>query len=194
MKYLVIAALAVSYSVQANDVPKPAEPVKQKQSQAAFSKSKSSSVSSAESSLVDNSVVNTDASAINGGNDLSINHKERLQAPSISAPAIYAGGPCESGKSLGLAIPGGGISGGKSTASPNCDRREAARVVAALNPALALLVMCEDPYVKEVAKERPELCVYQPVVTKREQVTTAPADRPVTQEQLDRAFKQSQSK
>lgn len=140
-------------------------------------------------------------SANNQGNSFSTStvYKERLQAPSISAPPVYASGPCSSGKSLGLSIPGGGISGGKTVTDPLCDRREIVRVLTALNPALALRVACADPYVTAVATE--DDCVYAPPVTVHAEQVNGTLSPPAvdltpyaTKEDLERAFKQAHSK
>jgi len=85
-------------------------------------------------------------------NDISYSssYTERRQAPSISAPTVYASGSCSYGWSVGLSLPGGGASGGKSTPDKDCNRRELARMVAPLNPWLALKVLCEDPIIVEM--------------------------------------------
>lgn len=130
--------------------------------------------------------------------NLSSNYQERLQAPSVSAPAVYASGPCASGWSAGLSIPGGGISGGKAKADPNCDRREVARVLMGINPALALKVLCSDPYVQAVANS--DDCIYTvPIVATVDPSIYATHDdlerlRNDSQTKIDRAFKQTQKK
>jgi len=88
----------------------------------------------------------------NSQNASVLNESER-QAPSIDAPAVYASHPCTVGWSAGLSVPGAGVSGGKVKADVGCERRELARVLTALNPALALRVLCADPLIKEVAHE-----------------------------------------
>jgi len=136
--------------------------------------------------------------ANNEGNSLSVNNEDRLQAPSISAPALYPSGNCAYGWTAGLSIPGGGISGGKAKPDADCNRRQAARVVGAWNPALALKVMCEDPYVKAVAKEGD--CVYTPpappVVVEKETAKVDPQSSSNTadKEYVDRAIKKALSK
>src|SRR5690606_25625248 len=97
--------------------------------------------------------------------DVSISYRDRLQAPAVMAPAVYASGPCAYGWSVGVSIPGAGVSGGKSKTDAGCDRRELARVLTPLQPALALKLLCADPMLAEVAL--PEDCVYfaPPVVT-----------------------------
>lgn len=131
------------------------------------------------------------ASAQNG---LTINYKDRLQiphAPAPTAPAVYASGPCNTGDSRAITTPIGGVSKGKSSTDDNCNRREVARVLAPLNPALALKVLCSDPYVAAVAA--PEDCVYVPTGT---EVTKADLEqlREETSKKIGTAFKQSQSK
>ncbi len=133
------------------------------------------------------------SSATNG---LSYSVQDRLQiphAPAPTAPAVFASGPCNTGDSRAITTPIGGVSKGKSTADANCDRREVARVLTPLNPALALRVLCSDPYVAAVAT--PEDCIYTaPVVPGN--VTKADLEQ-VRQENIkrvDAAFKQSQAK
>lgn len=143
---------------------------------------------------------NQTQSANNQGNSLSTvsNYRDRLQAPDINAPAIYASGPCSSGKSVGLAGPGFGISGGKTSTDPQCDRREVARVLMGVNPALALKVLCSDPYVAAVATgndcvsvEKQSEQVTSPVASNTQAVDLSPY---ATHEEVERAFKQSQAK
>jgi len=129
-------------------------------------------------------------------NQLSLTVKDQLQiphAPAIFAPSMSPSAPCALTNSKGFSIPIGGATKGTSSADANCDRREAARVLIPLNPALALKVMCSDPYVAAVAT--PEDCVY----------VAAPREKAVTHEDLNKlleetskrigtAFKQSQQK
>lgn len=131
-------------------------------------------------------------------NDLSISSRDRLQAPAISAPAIYSSSVCFTGKSIGLAGPGAGISGGKSVEDPECQRREDARLLDSMGHyALALKVMCQSKYVKEVATEGD--CLYK-APARSSYYFESRTDEPeyVTKEELseslDRAFKQSQAK
>lgn len=191
-------------SVASAVTPPTPEPVKQGQQQkqgqiqGQVAKGGNAEQSQSNSNVVNSSggaggSANQSQAANNEGNSFSTSsvYKDRLQAPSISAPAVYASGPCSSGKSLGLAVPGGGISGGKTVTDPLCDRREVARVLAPLNPALALRVLCADPYVAAVATG--DDCVYVPVA----RTQTAPEVDPslyATHEEVQRAFKQSQSK
>lgn len=161
------------------------------------------------SSSSDNTNENSNANANDSSASLTANYKSRLQAPSVSAPPVYASGTCASGWSAGVSVPGAGISGGKSRPDTNCDRRELVRVVTPLNPWLALKVACEDPIILEMrAANRviDEDCVYvaPPSLTNTTTVkpsggeTNAPASPPVTKqevaEMVDRAFKQSSQK
>lgn len=128
---------------------------------------------------------------------MSSKYEERLQAPNVNAPAVYASGSCAYGWSAGLSIPGGGISGGRAKPDASCDRREVARVLTPLNPALALKVLCADPIVMEVAEGSD--CIYTKAVDTLSDSYYAPApqmdlSRYATKEELDRAFKQSQKK
>lgn len=107
-----------------------------------------------------------------GGNSLSVSNRDRLQAPSIAPPAVYASGVCVRGYSAGLSVPGASLGGGKSYPDPECDIREAARVLDGIGAhALALKVACTLAAVKAVAS--PEDCVYAPPV-----VATAPPQSP----------------
>lgn len=146
-----------------------------------------------------NSSSNQNQSANNQGNaqSTSINTRveDRRQAPAISAPSVFASGPCAYGWSAGVSSPVGGISGGKAKADTNCDRREVARILMGVNPGLALKVLCADPLVAAVAK--PEDCVYAiPVVMEEAStpVALAPATKEEVNEAIDRAFRKSVSK
>lgn len=75
----------------------------------------------------------------------SLTSQDKRQAPAISAPPVYASGVCAVGASGGISTPVGGISGGKVTFDESCNRRELARVLTPLNPALALALLCRDP-------------------------------------------------
>lgn len=137
------------------------------------------------------------STATNEGNHQSLSvsssYRDRLQAPSVFAPAVYASGPCAYGWSAGLSVPGGGISGGRAKTDPNCDRRELARVLTPLNPELALKVLCADPIVAAVAV--PGDCEYVRITT--DEAHTASATPPpayATKEELDRAFRQAVAK
>jgi hypothetical protein len=142
--------------------------------------------------------------ATNAGNAQSVNlsshYEEKLQAPNVYAPAVYASGSCATGWSAGVSIPGAGLSGGKSKSDPACDRREIVRVLTPLNPDLALRVACADPMVREVAEEGD--CIYAPPLPPR----ADPASRVLVpdlspyatkaelRDSVDKAFKQSQRK
>lgn len=106
----------------------------------------------------DQSQTSTSAAAQEQSSAANLTQRDELQAPSINAPAVYASHPCSVGWSAGLSIPGGGIGGGHVKPDPSCDRRELARVIAALNPALALRILCADPIAAAVATA--EDCVY----------------------------------
>lgn len=152
---------------------------------------------------------NQTQSATNAGNAqntaITSVYEERLQAPSISAPPVYASGPCAYGWSAGLSVPGAGISGGKSKPDTACDRRELARVLTPLNPQLALKILCADPIAAAVAT--PADCTYIEQES-RHVVSEAPPSSAKTveamkevfptktevKETVDRAFKRSQSK
>lgn len=130
------------------------------------------------------------------GGDNSFAYSQRRQAPAISAPPVYASGPCAVGASGGISTPVGGISGGKVVESESCNRRELARVLTPLNPALALKLLCADPLLAGIASEsectyakQPEKPAEPPVV-----VNVAPAVVPretscATPESVTAAFK-----
>jgi hypothetical protein len=136
------------------------------------------------------------ATASSGGNTLSTSYEEKRQAPSISAPPVYASGNCSQGWSLGLSIPGGGASGGKSKADPGCERREAVRMLTPLNPWLALKVMCQDPFVAAVADEAD--CKYVPPTPQPADVPAIDTSEFVTRKELrereDRQMRQRAGK
>lgn len=147
----------------------------------------------------DGGVSTQSQSADNVGNEQNLsvtsNHKQVRQAPSISAPTVFASGPCAYGWSAGVSSPVGGISGGKAKADVNCDRREVARILLGVNPALALKVLCADPLVAAVASG--DDCQYIPPATNvvTEPVTPkADTSKFVTREELNKVFKKSQSK
>lgn len=143
------------------------------------------------------------ATASNAGNAqstaITTSYDDRLQAPGLSAPSVFASGPCANGWSAGLSVPGGAITGGKAKADPNCDRREVARILLSISPALALKVLCADPYVKEVAAK--EDCIYsepEPLTfidptlfVTRDELAQVRQD---SQTAIDRAFRQTQKK
>lgn len=136
------------------------------------------------------------STASNEGNHQSLSvsssYRDRLQAPGVFAPAVYASGPCAYGWSAGVSFPGGGLSGGKAKTDPGCDRREIARVLTPLNPELALKVLCADPIVAEVAA--PGDCEY--IRFEQEATTPVPTDMSAyaTKEELDRVFRQAVAK
>ena len=136
---------------------------------------------------------------------LSAEYKERLQAPSISAPPVYASGNCAYGWSVGVAVPGAGASGGKTTPDKDCNRRELVRVVTPLNPWLALKVACEDPLIVDMLLRglaSKEDCKYVAPVTKPNppQVTIEDVRQEVgkfvseVNERVDKSFQQAQKK
>jgi hypothetical protein len=133
--------------------------------------------------------------ASNQGNSLSVNHEDRLQAPGVWAPPVYASGPCTSGWSAGLSIPGGALSGGRGKPDPGCERRELARVLTPLAPDLALRLLCHDPMLAEIVDAEECIFVPQPSVTHdyatRDEVEQLRKDSAAA---IDRAFKQSQAK
>jgi hypothetical protein len=113
-----------------------------------------------------NQTAQSSSAASTDGNsqNLSIesSYRDRLQAPSAFAPAVYASGPCAYGWSAALSVPGGSVGGGRAKADAACDRREVARVLTPLNPQLALKVLCADPIVAAVAQGND--CTYVEVV------------------------------
>lgn len=137
--------------------------------------------------------------ASNSGLSQSVNFEDRRQAPGLGVPSVFASGPCAYGWSAGVSVPGGAIGGSKAKADPNCDRREAARILLSVNPALALKVLCADPYVKEVATEAD--CIYaepEPLTfvdptlfATKEELADVRQDSQVA---IERAFKQTQKK
>lgn len=126
----------------------------------------------------------------------SVVNRDHRQAPSISAPPVYASGPCAVGASGGISTPVGGISGGKIVFDADCNRRELARVLTPLNPALALKVLCADPMVAAVATSAD--CTYKtPDAAPLEKPAAAGADAAVscaTPETVTAAFKACVSK
>ena len=105
------------------------------------------------------------ASAAIGDFEVSSTYKERLQAPAVNAPPIYASGSCAYGASFSVSAPGVGLGGGKAKPDPDCNRRELVRVVSSLNPALALKIACEDPLVVDMVARgaiQADACQYVP--------------------------------
>lgn len=133
--------------------------VTQSQSQKASATAHSdnhASTTSNSSSTSDSHDVNTTGSSAQGG---SVAFQDRLQAPSVAPPALYASGVCVRGSSFGVAGPGVGIGGGRAYPDPECDIREAARVLDGVGAhALALKVLCTLAAVRSVAT--PEDCVW----------------------------------
>lgn len=134
---------------------------------------------------------------------IDVQYKDRLQAPSIGAPPVYASGSCASGWSAGLAVPGGGISGGRAKADASCDRRELIRVLTPLNPWLALKIACEDPLIVEMRLRNlasASDCVYAPpALPPAAKIPEPPKESVVVtrdelRETVDRAFKQTSKK
>lgn len=123
---------------------------------------------------------------------MSSSYRERLQAPGVAAPSVFASHSCALGWSLGASGPGAGISGGKAKADPSCERREWARVLFAMNPDLALKVACSDPIVAAVA--RPEDCVYVHIEHEAQKPEPIDMSAYVTREELDRAFRKAVAK
>jgi hypothetical protein len=70
------------------------------------------------------STASTGPSNANANNAISF--EDRLQAPALLAAAVYPSGLCASGGSLGISVPGGAISGGR---TKNENESCAARVV-----------------------------------------------------------------
>ncbi len=135
------------------------------------------------------------SNATGGANSLSVSYRDRLQAPGLGIAPVYASHPCALGWSAGVSIPGGALGGGKARVDAGCERRELARVIAPLNPSLALRVLCADPIVAAVA--RPGDCEYvTPVVAVPAQPVAPPVDLSAyaTKEELGRAFKKSVAK
>ncbi len=135
------------------------------------------------------------SNATGGANSLSVSYRDRLQAPGLGIAPVYASHPCALGWSAGVSIPGGALGGGKARVDAGCERRELARVIAPLNPSLALRVLCADPIVAAVA--RPGDCEYvTPVVAVPAQPVAPPVDLSAyaTKEEVARAFKTSVSK
>lgn len=137
--------------------------------------------------------------ANNEGNSLTVSshYEEKRQAPDVSAPAVYASHSCALGWSIGATGPGAGISGGKAKADPSCERREWARVLWSMNPALALKVACSDPIVAAVVGEGD--CVYVTPPAAPEPTAYATKDdveavRRDSQQAIERAFKTKQGK
>lgn len=192
---LLVALCAAAPAAQAGGTKKPhheapptAAPVAASAEATAGARSKSTAASSAEA---------TSTNANDSSATLNASYRDRAQAPAVSAPPVYASGPCAYGWSAGVVVPGAGLSAGRAKADPACDRRELARVLTPLNPWLALKVACGDPLVEEMLAEgklRPEDCVYVPPTAAGVEDPPPAADyvtRPELDAALARAFKQS---
>lgn len=126
---------------------------------------------------------------------LSAEYRERRQAPSVSAPAVYASGSCAYGWSAGVAVPGAGVSAGRAKPDPSCDRRELARILIAVKPALALKLLCSDPLLEAIVAG--DDCVYVPPTTAAPPASAAApatAVQYVTRDELTEILKRALSK
>lgn len=136
------------------------------------------------------------AEAVNEGNSLAVEATHRTAATAY-APTVYASSVCSVGWSAGAQFLGFGGSGGKATPDKGCELRENIRIVASLNPALALKAACQLEGIREVAT--PQDCVYIPQQAKQEPPVTvivpaAPVAADggyVTRQELTEAFKRS---
>jgi hypothetical protein len=208
-----ISALAFATGTHQAPPAKPSAPAATSESKSVAdskSTSKANSAAKAQSSSLaqsNNSNDNSNHSANSNANDssavVSSEFEDRLQAPAVSAPPVYASGPCAYGWSAGLAVPGGGLSGGKSKPDVSCDRRELVRVLTPLNPWLALKVACEDPLIVDMRLRNlasAEDCKYVPPAAAKVDKTISPQNnlQIVTKEEaqsmVDKAFKQSTKK
>lgn len=142
--------------------------------------------------------------AVNSGNNaaqsLTYNSTAKRNAPAMYAPTVYASTACAYGWSAGISTPVGGASGGKAKIDQQCDYRENIRIVAALNPALALRVACavldgfrhvpdsECVYTPPVAEDDPPVTVIVPAAP------VADSSGYVTKQELEQAFKRAVSK
>lgn len=156
-----------------------------------------SSTASSDSSSDASSVSSSFGGSSNANNQISYVDKDRLQAPSVSAPAVFASHSCAIGGSIGLAGPGFGVSGGKAKSDPKCDLRETVRILATLNPALALALLCqEDAAVAKAAG--PDGCKLPPPAPLPPCQVCEPKDDSYSKEEVDerieRAFKSASSK
>lgn len=172
--FLTVLLLVLAIPVFATGKPDP-EP--QPPPSAQTSSSSASQASAASKSASDSSAIASGGSATARGGDAKAtggeggsasavgdvtvegdSYRDRLQAPGVSAPPVYASGSCAYGWSAGVAAPGVGISGGRARPDASCDRRELARVLTPLNPALALRLLCADPLLAPIASA--EDCTY----------------------------------
>lgn len=162
---------------------------------AAHSASRANSVSAASATGGTAMGGSADSSSSNGNQSLTTN--DVAQAPAVFAPAVYASGSCAYGWSAGISVKLAGLSGGRVSPDANCDRREVARILTPVNPALALKVLCDDPYVKAVAT--PEDCAYTPPGKGKDEApvnftTTVVVPDAVSHEELQRAFTKATAK
>ena len=131
----------------------------------------------------------------NANNSLRI--EDRLQAPAGVATPVFASHSCAIGGSLGLSGPGFGVTGGKAKSDPKCDLRETVRILATLNPALALSLLCqEDPAVANAAG--PDGCKLPPAPAPQPCAVCQPAADTYSKDEVDakleRVYKSSVSK
>ena len=100
-----------------------------------------------------------------------------------------------------MSFPGGAVTGGKSKPDVDCDTREYARVIAPLNPGLALALLCSAPIVQPVAAKYG--CEYVAPPAPAAEIPDAPSVVVVPQqdlskyalkEEVDRAFKKGVAK
>lgn len=123
----------------------------------------------------------TQSQTANGGNSQAVNNGNNASqaisfdatkraAASAHAPTVYASSVCAVGWSAGAQFVGVGASGGKSRTDKGCELRENIRIVASLNPALALKAACQLEGIREVATEAD--CTYDAPVTPKEPPVT----------------------
>jgi hypothetical protein len=140
------------------------------------------------------STASTGPSNANANNAISF--EDRLQAPALLAAAVYPSGLCASGGSLGISVPGGAISGGRTkNENESCARREWFRLLSADHPALALAIACSDPIVKAAAGEK--LCDYKPAPAPQPCAVCEPKDTYTKQEvdaKVEKAFRSTVAK
>ena len=151
------------------------------------------STSSATSESASTSFSSTGASNANN----AISFQDRLQAPAGVATPVFASHSCAIGGSLGLSGPGFGVTGGKAKSDPKCDLRETVRILATLNPALALSLLCqEDPAVAKAAG--PDGCKLPPAPAPQPCAVCQPAADTYSKDEVDakleRVYKSAVSK
>lgn len=189
MRTIIFSVIFVSLPAFANDkadpIPQPA-PQALKQEQAQITNGGDSSSSSSSSATANG----TGGAA---SSDNAVSFRDRIQAPPVFAPAVYASGPCNIGWSAGASAPGAGLSFGRSKSDTSCDRRELARIMSTLNPAAALKILCADPIAREVLTDSD--CVYMvPPDTSKPTVVILDGNGHATKEELRRAFEGSLGK